>query len=61
MRRRSWRDQVLQTNIDKMIALMGDRAEQYGAEENPGPGAETGTVVKDYQRDLSVSHDAGCC
>ena len=34
-------------HIDKMLALMADRAEQ-SAEEAPGPGAATGTVVKDY-------------
>jgi hypothetical protein len=49
IRKRSWRVQILQRRVDALLSLIEDRARLYGAEENPGPGAGIGCVVKDYR------------
>ena len=49
VRRRSWRVQVMQKRIDSLLALIDDRANKYGADEQAGPGTHTGVLVKDYR------------
>ena len=49
IRKRSWRVQVLQRRVKAILALIDDRASRCGEDEQAGPGAFTGTLVKDYR------------